>query len=200
MGDYTNATLIIEACPPDKREAVLNVIRRQGLGEDWGTSHVGDTLQIGEQYVDDSASLAANIEVADDLIEAAPDAAFVIWTDPKYEYLGGITMYTPELGRFDGDCDADGNVVIQTPAARQQLQTVRDVVAAERVDLSNLPLNPEHPDLSALIQKGCQMVLDRYQERILRVIDVQIAANDSNLGQPWEDALAGLRQKQEVPA
>lgn len=42
----------------------------------------------------------------------APDFAFEVYEDPKYEWLGSIYMHTPGADDFLGECDADGQVVI----------------------------------------------------------------------------------------
>jgi len=52
-------------------------------------------------------------ECASVLIKLDPNIVFYCWSDPAYEWLGGLVMYTPELGRFDADCDSTGNAVFR---------------------------------------------------------------------------------------
>jgi hypothetical protein len=110
MGDTTNFQLTIYDCPDDQRESLVQVIQdlRQDGDFSGAPSEGFDELELMNAYTDGLASLTAHDDYATDIIEAAPGATFVCWTDPKYEWLGGLVMYTPNLGRFDADCDANG--------------------------------------------------------------------------------------------
>lgn len=90
-----------------ERDAVEAILAKEGLSRE---DDVEDDTLTG-LWSDDEARLDAHDEIAGALIAAMPGIAFAIWNDPKYEYLGGISLYTPELGVYSADCDADGNVV-----------------------------------------------------------------------------------------
>lgn len=107
MSDRTYAQLEILDCPEDQRAALLAAITDYNDGEIVNEEPDDDAAPLG-RYGWDEASLDANETIADLVIEAAPGATFETWVDPKYEYAGVITMYAPDLGRFDGPCDADG--------------------------------------------------------------------------------------------
>lgn len=110
MSDHSTATLVIYEVPPDQeaalRAAVNDSDERPG---EWPDED--EPLTLGEHYYVEECSLDANETLADDIIDAAPGATFAVWVDPKYEYQGVITAYTPArgLGRFDGVCTSDGD-------------------------------------------------------------------------------------------
>lgn len=107
MSDRTYAQVEILDCPEDQRAALLAAITSYSEGEIGNEEPEDATTPIG-RYGWDEANLDANETIADLIIEAAPGATFETWVDPKYEYSGVVTMYAPDLGRFDGPCDADG--------------------------------------------------------------------------------------------
>lgn len=141
MSDRTYAQVIVYACPEDQRAAALAAIFEAFGGEHINERPMIDTtpgaegpasyapsrwveadaLVLGEKYGTDECPLDMNETIAAAIIEAAPGAAFAAWVDPKYEYSGMLTMYAPELGRFDGPCDADGNATITGYAVRDML-------------------------------------------------------------------------------
>lgn len=111
MSDYTPVQLIVYDCPPEEREAICEIIESEGYGIDYFGGHDFETLLFDQAYGDDEASLTAPEDVGNEIIARAPGSTFVIWSDPKYEYLGSIVMYAPDLGPFTADCDSDGNAV-----------------------------------------------------------------------------------------
>src|SRR5438093_1274930 len=113
MGDTTNGQLEILAIPEDQREAALEVIQAAGLGTDWfgGDSTYPTSVAPGDAFVDGNADGDLPSSIADDLIAAAPDAVWVAWTDPKYEWLGEFVAYAPGLGKFVANSDAQGDPV-----------------------------------------------------------------------------------------
>jgi Protein of unknown function (DUF3145) len=112
MPDTTNLQLTVHAAPPEQHQAILKVINAYGLGQDWGSFAPDEgytELELGVQYTDGQGVVGHASQIAAELIAAAPDATFIVWEDPAYEWLGAVSVYTPELGLFEADCDADGD-------------------------------------------------------------------------------------------
>lgn len=131
MPDTTFFQLFVYNVPADQRDAALEVINEHELDEDWdeNTARRGrlSELKLGEAYTDYLALLNATEEIGCALRDAAPGSTFECWTDPKYEVLGEVMMYTPELGEFRQECDSNG-----TPLLGQD--ELRRVVLAQPVD------------------------------------------------------------------
>jgi hypothetical protein len=122
MSDRTAFQITILACPEDEREAAAAVLNEYGLGEEWGIGNpYVEELEPGTQYVDDQASVGITYELPGKLIEAAPGATWHGHEDPRYEWLGTLAMYTPELGLYTHDCDAQGNPVFAVQEVRAML-------------------------------------------------------------------------------
>lgn len=114
MSDHTAYQLYVYECPdPVEQLAIVKVINDHELLDDWMGGDVPQTLELGHNYVDNEKSVGQTADIASDLIEAAPGATFVIWEDPNHEWLGSVCMYAPDLGRYDAECDADGNPVFE---------------------------------------------------------------------------------------
>lgn len=112
MGDYTALQLFVHDCPADQAAALVDVIVDHELHVDWeGPYAEPGELHIGTPYTSRWAAGSESQDLADALIEAAPGAKFTTWTDPAYEWLGTVVRYTPELGRHQAECDAEGNAV-----------------------------------------------------------------------------------------
>jgi hypothetical protein len=109
---------------------------------------------------------AADVDT-DAMIKAAPGATWEFWEDPKYEWLGDWHGYTPSAGELGGDCDSDGNVVIDARAALATLaatwgpgwKSVSGWVAINALFPERVPRDPRlrrrsreqpHPDPSGL--------------------------------------------------
>jgi hypothetical protein len=135
MSDRTYAQVDVLACPEDQRAALVAVL--DGTTEipaDFYPLTLGsaneapedDTAPIG-RYGWDELALGSISDIASALIEAAPGATFHAWEDPKYEYPGGVVMYAPDLGRFDADCDANGQPYVTAWQVQQaaDLDTLR---------------------------------------------------------------------------
>jgi hypothetical protein len=110
MPDTTNLQLTVRAAPPEQHQAILKVINAYGLGQDWDSAPDEGyaELELGVQYTDSQGVVGHADQIAAELIAAAPGASFIVWEDPAYEWLGVVSVYTPELGLFEADCDADG--------------------------------------------------------------------------------------------
>jgi hypothetical protein len=116
--------LIVYGCPDDQRQAVLDVIQSERLSED--SQPTVDELVLGERYGIDETQLDRYAEIAGILMTRAPGATFVIWNDPKYEWLGGLMAYAPDLGAWSHDCDAEGTPVFSYQEVVDILKMDRD--------------------------------------------------------------------------
>lgn len=129
MSDHSNAQVVIYDCPPEQRAAIVEILAGPDywMGLDWeGKPDASDELAIGETYGDNEGSLDTN---------ETPGATFVTWVDPAYEYSGALTMYAPDLGRFDSACDADGNPTITAYDVRGILADLGGILADPAADL-----------------------------------------------------------------
>ena len=118
MGDRTYFQVHVYDCPEDQREAARLVIA------DYVTAAAEDhVLDLTEGYTEEEISCGSADELAPRLEEAAPQCSFVLWEDPKYEWLGSIRAYTPALGSFAADCDASGQPVFTLSEVLAMLQS-----------------------------------------------------------------------------
>ncbi len=106
--------LTIHACPPHRVRAVATALEDHWLVDVDGSAR--KTLQIGEPYTIDTSEVD---ELADDLIETAPEMSFTAQTDPTDEWLGSLRRYVPALHRFEASCDHDGSAVFTTAQVRE---------------------------------------------------------------------------------
>lgn len=116
MGDRTHGAVTVFACPPEKVNIVTNAIE-EFICETKGVLHLGETYSYEEVNlgtVDDLSSV---------LLDKVPECVFIMSEDPKYEFLGTLGIYTPELGWFSADCDADGNPVFNSRAIMDMVNT-----------------------------------------------------------------------------
>jgi hypothetical protein len=127
MGDRTYFQVHIYDCPEDQREAARRVIADYVTAAD-----EDDVLHLTEGYTEDEVSCGSADELAPRLEQAAPGCSFVLWEDPKYEWLGSIRAYTPALGSFAADCDASGQPVFT-------LSEVLAVLKSDQVTACNDP-------------------------------------------------------------
>jgi len=128
--------LFIHDCPDDQAEALVDalMVTDPALHVDWEGPFVErGSLNIGTPYTARNTYLNASIDVAAELIEAAPGARFTVWTDPDEGELGSLVRYTPELGRHDAECDATGNGVYTEREILAALRTGGPAVGAQAV-------------------------------------------------------------------
>lgn len=107
MSDCAYLTLRVYDCPAEQARVVLDVLADYGVGLEYADKDPG-VLHTAEKYVDDEATLGTEDRLATALIEAAPQCAFRVWQEPKYDSDGQLVMYHPDLGRFDCGCNAFG--------------------------------------------------------------------------------------------
>jgi len=130
MGDRTCHQVYVYDCPKDQVRAVQEVLE----GYFWEQGPRGGRISACEPYLASEITCGTSDEIAAKLMKAAPGASFVLWEDPKYEWLGSVSAYTPELGVFSAECDANGQPVIHYQTAAQVITEAAgagaDVLAA----------------------------------------------------------------------
>lgn len=140
MGDRAAACLVIYASPPDREQAVIDLLNEWGLRKEGSLYAVVEApLALGEAYVDDEASLTICHELGAALAEM--EVTFELCQDPKYEYDGTIVIHVPGLGVYSGECDAEGTIhvsahdidrMIAEASTREALAEALDAATAKR--------------------------------------------------------------------
>ena len=110
MGDWTSGTVTIHTCPPRRARTVLDVLTHYGMTDEDSTNDRA-TVQVGESYHADEFRCGDAVELADGLIQRAPDVAFTVYEEPAYDWLGTRCTYVPDLGLFTTDCDNSGEAM-----------------------------------------------------------------------------------------
>ncbi|WP_298800409.1 hypothetical protein [uncultured Pseudonocardia sp.] len=123
MGDRTTVQLIVHACPPAEVRALWEVIEEYRLTDEQPLTAGADRIALGGLYRADEISCGSAEEIAAQLGQTAPGSTWTVWEDPKYEWLGSVSIQVPGLGTWSAECDANG--VAQFPAA-QILSVVDD--------------------------------------------------------------------------
>ena len=97
MGDRSWMQVTISRCPA-KRAKVAALLRDYVcLGDDDTEVTDGTSYDIGE------IALGSAVELAGELIRLAPRCSFAAVQDGFCGGLGDQVLYTPRLGRFDGE-------------------------------------------------------------------------------------------------
>jgi hypothetical protein len=132
---------VIHAAPDGQHEPILEVLRGHGMYDEHYSWKLA-ALTLGEQYDNDTSQVGAARRMADELVEAAPAASFEVWERPNSQWLGTVVRHTSELGWFEGTCDIDGVVQLDSAAvmllldqleqanATPDLGRIREAVAA----------------------------------------------------------------------
>lgn len=89
------------------------------LDEMLGGNGGGDSVR---EYIATDVPVGGADEIALGIQELDPTATFKIWEDPKYEWLGTVVKVSPR-GRFMGDCDAGGHVVLGYEVVKDGLRS-----------------------------------------------------------------------------
>jgi hypothetical protein len=140
MADRTCLSVIIYDCPTHRVNAVLDVLEQHGVDPEWGMGTAGvsgsslDRLQLCTVYGEHEAIGDESEDVARELQQVAPEVSFLTWTDPKYEWLGSLVAYAPDLGEFTADCDADGRPQFDPTHIQFLLEEHRDRTVAQFLD------------------------------------------------------------------
>jgi hypothetical protein len=124
MGDRTALQMQIITDDDDLRVKAREVFEEYSgsdvFEDDWfDGSHQGNVWRVGSAEV--SCGSAEELAGAlDKLIqEEGKDLAYLLWEDPKYEWLGDLHIHVPGLEQdFRADCDSNGNALLtQTQVA-----------------------------------------------------------------------------------
>jgi len=190
MGDRTCHQVYVYDCPKDQVRAVQEALEDYG----WEESPKGGRISAIERYFADELSCGTSGDIATALREAAPGASFVVWEDPKYEWLGEMHAYTPALGEYGAQCDSYGRPVFGwdeiTPVLDEAAQAGEDARAALAKAMGR-PWLDEWDARRAAAEKQRQARLEaRYRKYAVKfVVDTEgmLEATDANL----KAALAG---------
>lgn len=110
MADRTAFQFRLHACPPEEVADFFALIDDLGLSTDpgpWSTTP-STAITLGETYSNYETRCGSVDEWANEVAQAAPNACWEMWEDPKYEWLGDYACFTPGLGLYRAQCDADG--------------------------------------------------------------------------------------------
>lgn len=123
MGDRTNACITVYSCPPEQVRAVIDIISEYLQRNDWGDYDAPPSvLQLGGTFGAWEASCGVSDEMAGVLMKRVPGAAFLVHEDPYADWLGSLNAYTPELGLFNAECDANGQPQYSVDMVRKIVQ------------------------------------------------------------------------------
>ena len=118
MGDRTAFAGYLHAVPKGKAKKVAGIFEEFGFSADWDSHHynywsaeqVRELVATGIQFTDDEFNCGSSGDVAKQLM--ALDVVFECHEDPKYEWLGEMHVFHPEVGHFSAECTGDGQAVI----------------------------------------------------------------------------------------
>jgi hypothetical protein len=107
MGDYTYFTMTVHKMRPKKLLELENLI---GFCPTYSSDP--KHIEIGVTFNLDEVRCGSVFEWAPEIVKMSAPAVWEMHEDPKYEWLGTIAAYHPTVGLWVGDCDADGNTVV----------------------------------------------------------------------------------------
>lgn len=130
MGDRTQALVEVVGGSPAVRDALADVWWE--YAGDYGLPRPpADDLLHGEDWVDEF-SCGAMLDVYDrwyEIVGAAPleeRPDFIrMYEEARYEYLGDVFKYRPDLGWWSGEVDNSGDVDIPEEWLRATLESAR---------------------------------------------------------------------------
>ncbi|HEV7628474.1 MAG TPA: hypothetical protein VGO89_18420 [Streptomyces sp.] len=116
MVDQTAVNVTVHWCPPHSVQALLDVLGKHDLGELFSSDVVVSDedgklvrLVLGRVYGAWETEWDRSAELANELIEAAGEAAFTVFEVPCYDRVGQTHCYVPGLGMFSAACGTDGS-------------------------------------------------------------------------------------------
>jgi hypothetical protein len=104
MSDRSYLSVWLYRVTPEKEAAVRAIIDEYGASPD-------DSVAPPYFFTAEEARIDTYDEIVTACIAADPGIAILATNDPYPPYLGGLSAYTEELGRYDHDCDGEGNPV-----------------------------------------------------------------------------------------
>jgi hypothetical protein len=125
MGDYTSMSGLLYAVPKYKTRGVARLFNEYDIDEDyqnngpiaWDGTKVRSIIVRGLRFTSYDFRCGHSEYLADEL--QALGCTFELYEEPKYEWLGELHMFHPELGRLDTLCDADGEPLIPISMFRE---------------------------------------------------------------------------------
>lgn len=129
MSDTTAATIVVWGCPPDNRTEVSTLLLAQHFVPGHGREEPPAEVVLGEHYID---GLLHHDDLSPLERLAELGCSFEGWEDPVAEWLGTLTLYTPELGWWSGPCDADGAIVVAESTLLEAIYGHGDLAEVER--------------------------------------------------------------------
>ncbi|MFC7345048.1 DUF3145 family protein [Saccharopolyspora griseoalba] len=113
--DRTYGSAVIHACPPGRAGVIARILLEDFRltvdpvqGDELPDGDDRWVVRVGECYYASEWSVGTAEELANELVQAAPDATFTVHEDPAYEFLGEMFSYVPVMGIFNSDCDQFG--------------------------------------------------------------------------------------------
>ncbi|ALE76806.1 hypothetical protein FRP1_28855 (plasmid) [Pseudonocardia sp. EC080625-04] len=132
MADYTQMQLMIHDVPAEQVWPLSVVLADWELSVDWeGPAAQRGTVHLGTLYTEREAAGHAPKALATAVIAAAPGTTFITWSDPGSEWQGVMVRHTPELGRRDDECTADGEAIFREPEINRALLADRGRTALD---------------------------------------------------------------------
>lgn len=137
MSDHTGFSGFIHSVPDENKADLALILTEWGFGQDWSTRYrvwqvadVDRMLDNEVSFTDDQFRCGGTEELAEILKDLG--CVFDIHEDPKYEWLGTLCMYHPDLGMLTSQCDADGSPLVSVD---QVLKLLKDGYSpAERAE------------------------------------------------------------------
>jgi hypothetical protein len=136
MGDYTSYHLRIKVDDLSaKRQQRIADLFDEGITipttSVWGAQvdvAAGD-FDVDEKRVGETQSIADSLIAY--LTKKGIDRPFEVWEEPKYEWLGSLYHHDPDGRDTYGDCDAEGNLVVQHEAVLLALSKADTIAEAK---------------------------------------------------------------------
>lgn len=157
MGDYTNLTMHVYSADPMVRKAVRRIFENYSGTYTFEDEETDTCLSIGvnEARCGSAQELASALTTA--MTDPSHEAdcgfckgegcencdgdgvvmvklspfAFTVSEDPAYEWLGEIWRYAPGAGAFSAECDADGDVLLNTHTLVGIVRAATDLAALQ---------------------------------------------------------------------
>lgn len=118
MGDYTSGQIFVYQTTPAEAAHLIHFMDDNCLGPEWSGNAPMLEIKLGAVY--GGSSVSVGMILNSDMPEL-PNTAYMMWVDPKYEFLGDLEIYVPGLGYYRSECDANGTPVIDSAEILQYI-------------------------------------------------------------------------------